>query len=412
MAAVVALFGFVLVAACSPTVKSEKNDDGATVLHWYVGPDRVDAEALAKACSQASGGDFELQVEQLPADVDDRHRLLVRRLSAKDPSIDLIALDDSFTAEFARAQLLAPIPDDLAPVYAKDVFPKALESASFDDALVAAPWWFDPQLLWYRGTAAERAGLDVTKPITWENLITGAERIGVGVEIDDNDGRGVPDWISALVSSGGGKIVNGVGRGAEVNLDDVAGKEAASVVQYYFEANVGSGPSAAAADRFAGTSGGFMLAPSSVISDPDLANVAADMKWAPYPVIDAASPSVAPLAGANLAVPLYAPSSELSYQAISCLTDQPTMQALMSSAGHSSARMTTYDAPEVSDSYPMAAVTKAAVTGGAAVPKSAYWSLVRAALLDSWLPLESVDAASTPAAAQKAVRARLAGELP
>ena len=402
---------FALLAACSPSVKGEKNSAGTTILHWYVGPDRVDTKALAKACSQASGGDYELKVEPLPADADIRHNLLVRRLSAKDPSIDLIGLDDSFTAEFASAQLLAPIPDDLAPVYSKDIFPKALAAATFDGALVAAPWWFDPQLLWYRGTVGERAGLDMTKAVTWEKLISGAKRVGVGVEIDDANGRGVPDWVSSLVGSGGGQIVDGAGRSSTVGLDTLAGTEAAGVVQFYYESSIGRGPSADALTKFAGASGGFLLAPSSVVSDPALAVVAAELQWAPYPVIDASSASIPPLAGVALAVPLYAPHSDLSYKAISCLTSQSSMQALMSSAGHSSSRATTYDLSAVVGSYPMAALTKQALADGAAVPQTPYWQLVRAGLLDTWLPLASVQTSTTPVGSQKAVVARLAGEL-
>lgn len=409
---VIAVLAFALLAACSPAPRTEKNSAGATILNWYVGPDRVNTPALAAACSRASGGTYEIRVEQLPVDADERHNLLVRRLSAKDPSIDLVGLDDSFTAEFAKAQLLAPIPDELVATFSQDIFPKALAAATFDGALVAAPWWFDPQLLWYRGTVAERAGLDMTKSVTWEDLIAGAQRDGVGIEIDDGNGRGVPDWISALVAAGGGKVVDGVGRDATVGLDTVAGAQAASVVQFYREALIGEGPSASALAKFAGTSGGFLLAPSSVVSDPAVAAIAADMQWAPYPVIDSGSPSVAPLAGVALAVPLFAPRSDLSFNAISCLTAQSSMQALMSSAGHSSSRATTYDLSGITNSYPMAAVTKRAVATGEAVPQTPYWQLVRAGLEDTWLPLASVQASTTPRDSQESVVALLAGELP
>ena len=134
------------------------------------------------------------------------------------------------------------------------------------------------------------------------------------------------------------------------------------------------------------------------------------MQWAPYPVVDADSPSVAPLAGVNLAVPLYAPRSDLSYKAISCLTSKESMLALMTSAGHSSSRMTTYE--DAKSSYPMAAVAKKAVTSGAAVPKTPYWQGARAGILETWLPLGAVETLITPRISQKAVVARLAGELP
>lgn len=409
---VIAAFAFAVLGACAPRTSTVKTTSGATVLNWYLPPDRFDAAAMARECSAQSDGDYSLKVHTLPADADDRQAVLVRRLSAKDPSIDLIGLDDMFTAEFAAAQLLAPVPDELEAEYSDGIFAKALAAASYDGALVAAPWWFDPQLLWYRGTVAERAGLDMSKPVSWDQLIEGASQVGVSVEIDDFSGRGVADWVSALVTDAGGQVVAGSGRHATVGLAGDAGAAAASTVQFYQESAHGIGPSDRAAARFATANGGFLIAPTSVLSDPELAAVAPDMHWAPYPVIDTAKPGVPPLAGINLAVPLFAPHSELSYRAISCLTAPATMSALMTSAGHSSARQTTYALPGVAESFPMAAVAKAALTRGAAAPQTPYWPLVRAGLESTWLPLHKVSASDTPRRSQHAVAAVLAGELP
>ncbi|GAA3514720.1 ABC transporter substrate-binding protein [Aeromicrobium panaciterrae] len=391
------------LAACG----SEPPPASTVTLNWYVGPDRVDADALAKSCGTA---DYRIAVNQLPTDVDDRHQELVRRLAAKDSSIDLLSLDSAFTAEFAEAQFLAPVPDDLAPAYSKDIVPAALDAATYEGSLVVAPWWFDPQLLWFRGKTAERAGIDTTKAPSWDDLIAGAQRLEVTVQIDDPDGSGLSEWVNALVAGSDGQLVAGPGRGAKVGLDTDAGRAAAGVVEYYNEAKVGPGPSRDALKNFAGPTGGFLLGPSSVISDPALASVAADLGWAPYPTVG--SSSVAPLSGVGLAVPLYAPHSDLSYQAITCLTAEPVMLALMSSAGHSSSRLTTYDDPTLGTTYPMAAVAKAAVTTGEAVPRTPYWNLVRTAIDESWQPLATVTVDDTPKDSQRIVTARLRGELP
>lgn len=401
-----------VLAACTPATTTVKNSAGATILHWYLGPDRVNAPALAQACSQASDGKYEIRISTLPADADERHGLLVRRLAAKDPSIDLIGLDDSLTAEFASAQLLAPIPDDLVPAYSKNVFPAALKAATYDGSLVAVPWWLDPQVLWYRGNVAERAGLDVTKPITWGKLLEGASRVGVSVEIDNQNGRGIADWVAALVADGGGKLVSGQGRQSKVDLTGPAGAAAASTIQFYNESKSGLGPSDESLSRFTGTSGGFLVAPTSVLSDPALATVASDMKWVSYPVMNSAADGVPPLAGVDLAVPLFAPHSELSFDAITCLTSNTTLASLMTSAGHSSSRTTTYSSPGVAASFPMADVARKSVETGAVVPQTPYWQLIRAGLQQSWLPLSSVSSSTTPRTSQKTVKALLAGELP
>ncbi len=401
----IAAFGLALatLAACG----SEAPAESTVTLNWYVGPDRVDAEAVARSCGTA---DYRIAVKQLPTDVDERHAQLVRRLVAKDTSIDLLSLDSAFTAEFAEAQFLAPVPEDLAPAYSKDIAPAALAAATYEDSLVVAPWWFDPQLLWFRGKTAERAGLDTTKASTWEDVITGAQRLGLTVQIDDPDGAGMSEWVNALVASGEGQLVDGTSRSAKVGFDTDAGQAAAGVVEFYHDSMVGPGPSRDALAAFAAPRGGFLLAPSSVISDPALVAVARDMGWAPYPMIGTSS--VAPLAGVGLAVPLYAPHSDLSYKAITCLTSPPVMVAVMTSAGHSSSRLTTYDDPSVTSAYPMADVTKAAVTSGRAVPTTPYWHLVRAAIDESWRPLAEVTADGTPSHAQRVVAARLRGDLP
>lgn len=412
MAAVVATLAFALLGACSPTARTEKNASGAVILNWFLAPDRVNAAAIAKSCSAASGGAYDIHVRPLPADADERHNVLIRRLTAKDPSIDLVGLDDSFTAEFAADQLLAPIPDDLAPIYSQNVFPKVLAAATYNGSLVAAPWWMDPQVLWYRGTVAERAGLDVTKPVAWDKLLEGAARLGVSVEIDNQNGRGIADLVAGLVADAGGKVVDGHGRKSPVGLAGAAGVAAAATVRLYNQSGNDHGPSADALVRFAGTNGGFLLAPTSVLSDPALASVVTDMKSVSYPVIDASSAGVAPLAGVNLAVPLFASHSDLSFKAITCLTSDSTMNALMTSAAHGSARSTTYDEPGVAASFPMAMIAKAAVLTGETVPQTPYWPLVRAGLQKSWLPLGSVSASSTPRTSQRVVAAYLAGTLP
>ncbi len=372
-----------------------------------MGPDRVDAATLAKACDTSA---YSITVKQLPTDLNDRHAALVRRLAAQATSVDVLSLDSEFTAEFAAAQFLAPVPDDLVPAYSKDIAPTALGAATYRGALVAVPWWFDPQLLWFRGNTAERAGIDTTKPSTWDDLIAGARRLGVTIQIEDRDGSGLADWINALIAGGGGKVVSGSGRNAAVGLDSDAGRSAAAVVELYRQSHVGPGPSAGALATFAGPDGGFLLAPASVISNPVLAAVAPDMGWAPYPAIS--TTSVAPLSGVELAVPLYASHSDLSYRAISCLTSASSMRSVMMRSGHSASRLTTYDDPTVKTTYPMAAVTRAAVTSGQSVPITPYWQLIRTGIDDSWTPLKDVKAASTPEHSQNVVRAELAGKLP
>lgn len=400
-----ALAGLVLtaVAACGAPA-----DDPVPTLHWYVGPERADVEVLAQACTDASGGRYRIEVDELPDDVEERHTEVVRRLVARDDTIDLFTMDLAWSAELAAAQVLAPIPEDLKEPFAADVAPAALDALTVDGLLVAGPWYLDPYLLWWRGNTAERAGLDPTAPITWDDLVTAADRTRQQVVLDDPDGQGLASWIDALVAGAGGTLLDGQGREPRLGLDSAAGDEAAGIVEYLAGTGLATAPTADAAELLA-RRGGFVLAPSSFVTDPAVAPVASDLQWAAYPQV--AETAAAPTAGSALAVPLYAPRTDLSYAAVQCLTADDKLAALMTASGHSAARLSVYDRPEVVTGYPLADVTRPAAQTAVALPQTPYWMRVRDALDETWLPLADVGS-GTPARSEAAVRSAVAGGLP
>ena len=55
------------------------------------------------------------------------------------------------------------------------VVQSAVEGATWDDELVAIPFWANTQLLWYRKSVAEAAGLDMTQPVTWDQIVKAAK---------------------------------------------------------------------------------------------------------------------------------------------------------------------------------------------------------------------------------------------
>lgn len=382
--------------------------DGVPVLHWYVGPERADVDALAQTCSEGSGGDYRIEVERLPDDVDQRHASLMRRLLARDDSIDLFSMDTAWSAEMAAAQVLAPVPEDLKAPFAQDVAPAALRSVTVDGLAVAAPWTFDPWLLWWRGATAERAGLDTTEPVSWDDLLTGAERTGRQVLVDDPDGEGLAAWVNALVVGAGGTLLKGGGRTPDVGLDTAAGRTAAGIVGRLGRSGLGATPSRDTAEQFA-RRGGFVLAPSSFVSDPAVAPVAGDLQWTAFPQVDGTA--AAPSSGVALAVPLYARDTTLSYEAISCLTSDDLLATVMTGSGHSAARLSAYDLDAVKSGYPLADVTRPAVETAAVLPATPFWPRVRAALEVTWTPLSAVDGA-TPRRSQAAVVDAVGGRAP
>ncbi|KQX72354.1 extracellular solute-binding protein [Aeromicrobium sp. Root472D3] len=379
------------------------------VVSWYVGPDRLDAETLAGTCNDAAQGRYRIEVEQLPADVGARRSELVQRLLADDESMDLLSLDTASTAELAAAGVLAPVPAAQAATLSEGVTPAALAAATWDGRLVAAPWFLDPQVLWFRGTTAERAGLDTTQPITWDDLVAGAQRLGVSVEIEDRDGSGLAEWVNALVAGSGGSLLGGAGRATEVGLDTAAGRAAASVVELYDDAGVGPGPSRDALTRFAGAGGGFLLASTSAISDPALAGVQTDLRAAAYPVDGTAA--VAPLAGVGLAVPASARDRAEAFEAIACLTSATSLQALATGPQHTPSRVGVLDDPAVAPAFRSLDAAKASASTGVTVPVTPLWANVVDALDETWRPVAGVTQDGTPRTSQAEVEAVVEGTV-
>lgn len=402
MVAAVPLIVSMMIAGCAGTGSASSRD-----LRWWVLPDGVDARSLAETCS--AEGDYRIELEQLPAGVDQQRLEIVRRLSSGDDAIDILTLDTSLTAEVAAAGYLAPIPAEVESAVTGGVLPKAIEAASYDGTLVAAPWWLDPQLLWYRGTSAERAGLDTTKPISWDDLLAGAERLGSTLLIDDPDGTGLGDWVRVLVAAAGGTVLEGEGRRPQVGLATDPGRTAAGIVQFYASAGIGPGPSPDARAEFAGARGGFLLASSAIVSDPVLSAVVADIKAVAYPVVE--GESVAPLSGVSLAVPADARDPDLSFEAVTCLASAESQQTMMSRSGHGATRSSVYEAEEVKGAIASSGVTLEALESGVNVPSTPYWQRVRVALRDTWLPITSVSPSTTPAESQRAVTELVSGGM-
>src|SRR3954453_10366375 len=164
-----------LVAAGTLAACGGGNSGGTPTLTWYINPDSGGQDKIAAACSDASKGAYRIETSVLPRNSDAQREQLVRRLAAGDDSIDLMSLDVVFAPELAQAGFLAPVPDGVASEVSDGVVPGSLESAKWDGKLVAVPFWANTQLLWYRKSVAEAAGLDLTQPGPWVQLVKDAQ---------------------------------------------------------------------------------------------------------------------------------------------------------------------------------------------------------------------------------------------
>ena len=109
-----------LLAACGGSASA------SPTLTWYINPDSGGQAEIASRCTQASNGAYRIATSQLPRESSEQRQQLVRRLAAKDSSIDLMSLDPPYIPEFAQAKFLAPVPQDVGQRVTEGVFKVAV----------------------------------------------------------------------------------------------------------------------------------------------------------------------------------------------------------------------------------------------------------------------------------------------
>ncbi len=407
------------LAAAAAAACSREAPGGVPTLSWYANPDNGGQARLAARCEAESGGRYRLRVLALPRDATQQREQLVRRLAARDASIDLMSLDLPFVPEFAAAGFLRPFTAEEAAPLAEGVLEAPLVSATWRGQLVAAPFVANAQLLWYRRSVARRAGLDPPSgAVTWDALISAAERTGTTVEVQANRYEGYFVWINALVASAGGVLLENpqAGRDATPRLDSPAGIRAAAVIRRLAWSRAAS-PALSTSDEeatraaFQGSRGGFMVnwsyvygAAEDAVAGGALAPaLLEDIGWARYPRVEAGAPSRPPLGGIDLAVGAFGRHPALAVEAIRCLTSARRQAEYMVDAKNPAARASVYDAPEVRRVFPMADLVRESIRDAATRPRTPYYADVAAAVVREFHPPAAVRPDRTPAAADRLV---------
>ena len=395
-------------------------DDGATpTLTWYTNPDNGGQEALAETCTEAADGAYRIEVAELPADADSQREQLVRRLAADDSSIALMSLDPVFVPEFAEAGFLRPFTEDEAGELTQDVLDGSLETAQWNDRLYAAPFWANTQLLWYRKSVAEQAGIDPsTEDVTWDQIIEAAQETDTTIQVTGSRYEGYMVWINSLVASAGGEILEDPGAGKDANptLDSDAGRAAAEIIHDVATSGVADPALSTAIEEnaragFQAENGGFMInwpyvygAALAAVEDGSLDQaVVDDIGWARVPRVDEASESAPPLGGINLAIGAFTDHETEAVEAAACITAEDSQKEYMLSEGNPAARGPVFDDPEIVEKFPMAALIRESIDGATPRPRSAYYPDISAATVREFHPPDSVDPDSTPAAADQLI---------
>jgi multiple sugar transport system substrate-binding protein len=400
--------------------------EGPPRLQWYVNPDDGGQAEIARRCTENAQGRYKIETPVLPRSASDQREQLLRRLAAKDDSIDLMSLDPVFVPEFAEADFLAPIPKSQARALSAGTLDPAVRGATWNGRLAAAPMWANTQVLWYRKSVARKAGLDLeTAPVTWARLVAAARSTDTTVAVQAQRYEGYTVLINALIESARGHIIDNPGASSddlELGIDSPAGVRAASIIRRIADSGVG-GPSLSNADEeaartlFQGPNGGFMVnwayvwrAAAAAVDDGSLSReVVSDIGWALYPQAIAGVASRPPLGGIDLGIGRWSQHAALALEAARCITSPENQTFYFLHDGNPAARADVYSDPRVLEAFPMAPLLRESLRASAPRPRTEFYGDLSAALQREFHPPDGVTS-NTPGDAQAFILRVLKGE--
>jgi len=303
----------------------------------------------------------------------------------------------------------------------------AADTVTWDDGVYAFPQWANTQVLWYRKSLAEAAGLDMTQPVTWDQIIDGAADNGGTVGVQANKYEAYVVLINALIQGAGGDIIsdNEAGKDAKIDIDSDAGRDAAAVIQKLASSKAAqpdlttSNEGTSLGQMYAGP-GEFMtnwtfvyqnyqsLVDSGDITKEDFA----DLGWARYPATVEGEESKPPIGGIDIGVGAFSKHTDFALEAAACVTSSDAQVDLAVNEGLMPSRTSAYESPKLAEAYPpdLLALFSDSVDSGGPRPKSSYYATISAAIQSVWHSPTSVDPDKTPEESAKFLREVLDGK--
>jgi multiple sugar transport system substrate-binding protein len=415
---------------------------GGIVINYYTPANEADTfTAVAKRCNEELGGRFTIQQISLPKGADDQRLQLARRLTGNDKTLDVMALDVVWTAEFAEAGWALPLADDPSGQAEADAtsntLPGPLETAKWQDKLYAAPITTNTQLLWYR------ADLMDEPPATWDGVVAEATRLHAAgkpswIAVQAKQYEGLVVWFNTLLESAGGQVLSGDGK--TVTLTDTREHRAATVKALQIIKSVatapGADPSVTQTDEstarlgfeqgkaalevnwpyvLAGllenaVKGGVAFLPldkdaalagsindAGTFSPTDEQFTAAYdaskkvFGFAPYPGVQPGEPAKVTLGGLNLAVAKTSQHRKEAFEAIRCLRNVENQRYTSVDGGLPAVRTSLYDDPEFQAKYPQYAIIRQQLTNAAVRPATPVYQAVSTRMSVTLAPITDID---------------------
>jgi multiple sugar transport system substrate-binding protein len=366
---------------------------------------------------------------------------LARRLTGNDRTLDIMALDVVWTAEFAEAGWALPLSADPAGQAEADAnadtLPGPLETAKWQGKLFAAPVTTNTQMLWYR------PDLVSPPPPTWDQMISEANRLHdegkpSWIAVQAKQYEGLVVWFNSLLESAGGRVLSEDGK--TVTLVDTPEHRAATVKALQIIKSVatapGADPSVTQTDEgtarlaleqgnaalqvnwpfvFASmlenaVKGGVPFLPLD--AKPELAGAINDagtfsptdeqfqvafdaskevFAFAPYPGVIPNQPARVTLGGLNLAVAATTRKAAQAFEAVRCIRSESNQRYTSIEGGLPAVRASLYDDPAFQKKYPQYAIIRDQLTNAAVRPATPNYQAMSTRISATLAPITEID---------------------
>jgi len=366
-------------------------------LNWYVFPEPSGSFATAAAnCSKASGGAYNIKINFLSTSSDQQRVSLVRRLAANDPSIDILAMDVDWTAEFATAKWIRPVPAAFATQIKSADLSGPVQTASWKGRIWAVPINSNTELLWYR------KDLVPSPPKTWTQMIAEANQLAAQgkphyIEEQGAQYEGLTVWFNSMVDSAGGQILtpdNKVVLGAAT--------EKAASIMHQLATSKGADPSLNVSQEgpgqvaFQNGTAAFMINYPFVWSATQAGNpkVFKEMGYAYFPQVTPGIPPKVSIGGYNLGVSAHSQHADLAFRALQCLTQPVNQSRDAIKGGLAPVAASIYDQPAFAKAYPFHELIKRQLQTYGIRPQTPAYADVTLAIQKTLSPTSNINAST------------------
>jgi multiple sugar transport system substrate-binding protein len=362
-------------------------------LNWYVFPEPSGSFAKAAAdCSKASDGKYTIKINFLSTSSDGQRVSLVRRLAANDPAIDILAMDVDWTAEFATAKWIRPVPASLAAQIQSQDLAGPVKTATWKGRLWAVPINSNTELLWYR------KDLVPNPPKTWTQMIDDAIQLAKEgkphyIEEQGAQYEGLTVWFNSMVDSAGGQIISS-------NNKVVIGPstKTAALIMHRLATSPAADPGLNVAQEGQsdtafdhGTAAFEINYPfvwdSAKATGPNVFKV---MGYAPFPeVVSGIAPHVS-IGGYNLGVSAHSQHPQLAFDALRCLTQPANQKTDAIKGGLAPVATSIYSDPAFDQAYPFHSLIKSQLQTYGLRPQTPAYADVTLAIQKALSPTASI----------------------